>query len=467
MPRPPRLRAAVAAGRLTGALSRWLGRGGGTTLPGDIARAIDPGVLTALAAQARRGTVLVSGTNGKTTTCSLVRAAARASGWRVVANPSGANLVFGLTAAAVQASTPSGRLAADWLVFEVDELSLPRAVAELGPRCVTLLNVYRDQLDRAFEVDQVAERLGQALAGLPAGAVCVANSDDPVVAGLAAGARDVRFFGIDDAGIGRRELAVAADARRCPRCAAALDFSAVLYAHCGHYACPACGFARPQPTWAAEAVTVEGLESVRCTVRGEGERTRIAVPVGGVFTVANALAAFATLRVMGVAPATIAETFAASSPAFGRGERVELEGATIRLLLAKNPAGLDEALRAAVAGSPPALALGLNDGIADGRDVSWIWDADLEPLLAPGAPQRLVVSGTRAADLVLRLKYAGVALERVVVAESPAAALDACLAAGRAAGGTAVPALLTYTAALGWYAELTRRGAVAPYWTRV
>ena len=468
--RPPtgraawRLRAAVTAGRLTGAASRSLGQGGGTTLPGDVARAIDPGVLSALARQARHGTVLVSGTNGKTTTTALVRAAARASGRTVVANPSGANLVFGLTAAAVQAAPPSGKLVADWLVFEVDELSLPQAVDELQPRCLTLLNLYRDQLDRSFELHQVAARLQRAVEHLPAGAVCIANADDPALAALAAGAREVRFFGIDDHALARDRLAAGADARLCPRCGAVLHFRAVLYAHCGTYHCPGCGWARPHPDWAAEGVRLAGLESVRFSIHAAGAVTAITLPLGGMFSVANGLAAFATCEVMGVPTSTTVRALAAAVPAFGRGERIELEGGAVRLLLAKNPAGMDEALLAAVAERPAAIALGLNDGIADGRDVSWIWDADLSPLLGAAAPQVVVVTGTRAADLCLRLKYAGLPPERIRLAETPAAALDALLAAGRGAG--AAPALLTYTAALGWYAELTRRGAVSPYWSR-
>ncbi len=464
--RPWRLCCAVAAGRLAGSASRALGRGGGTTVPGDVARAIDPSVLARLGREARVGTVLVSGTNGKTTTTALVRAAARAAGWSVVANPSGANLVFGLTAAAVQATRPRGRLDADWLVFEVDELSLPQAVAELQPRCLTLLNVYRDQLDRSFELVQVSARLRRAVEALPPGAVCVANADDPVVAALAEGAGDVRFFGLDDRSVSRPDLAPAADARLCPRCGVELLFQAVLYAHCGHYTCPGCGLARPRPAWAAERVTARGLAPVSFTARAEGAATAITSPIGGLFTVANTLAAFATARVMGVPADHAAAAIALAPAAFGRGERVELEGAAVRLLLAKNPAGMEEALRAALDDRPMAIALGLNDGVADGRDVSWIWDVDLEPLAAPGGPALVVVSGTRARDLLLRLKYAGVAPDRLRVAEAPATALDALLAAGREGGGGDTPALLTYTAALAWYQELTRRGAVGRYWER-
>ncbi len=465
MRRTGRLSAAVAAGRLTGALSRRLGRGGGTTLPGDVARAIDGGVLAALAAQARCGAVLVSGTNGKTTTASLIRAGARRAGWRVVANPSGANLVFGLTAAAVQAASPAGRLDTDWLVFEVDELSLPRAVREVRPRCVTLLNLSRDQLDRAFELDEVAERLRLAVADLPEGSVCVANADDPIVASLTAGCGDVRYFGIDSAADPGRALGAAADASRCPRCGAPLDYATVVYAHAGHYRCDGCGLTRPQPTWSATEVAVDGLASVRFTLRGPDGEIPVHLPIGGIVNVANAAAALATLAVMGADPRDAAASLQDAEPAFGRGERVALEGAAVRLLLAKNPAGLDEAIRAAMGTRAPALALGLNDGVADGRDVSWIWDAELERLAAPDAPPRLIVSGTRAADLLVRLHYAGVDDGRIQIAEPPAAALDACLAAGRAGGGT-VAALLTYTAALAWYRELTRRGAVGPYWER-
>ncbi len=454
---------AVGAGRLTGTAVRALHRGGGTTLPGDIARALDPMILRKLAAQARRGTVLITGTNGKTTTAALVRAAAAAHGWRVVGNPSGANLIYGLTAAAVQAAQLDGLVEVDWFVFEVDELTLPRAVAELQPRVLTLLNLYRDQLDRSFELEQIAQRLATGVGDLPAGARCLANADDPLVALAASAAAQPAHFSITDPRVGRDHLPPGADTRACPRCGDALVYDRVIYAHCGRYHCPACGLAPPGAEFRATEVDAAGLSSLGLTVEEAEGPVTLRSRFGGLYNAPNLLAAYATARLMGVPAQTAASALAATDAPFGRQEVVEIGGRRIRLLLAKNPAGFDEALRAATDGGPtPALALGLNDRIADGRDVSWIWDVDFEHLSRRPQDGPIVVTGSRAADLMLRLKYAGVPASRLERVDPPAAALHRLAALTPA--GVISPALLTYTAVLDWHRALTREGLVSPYW---
>ena len=448
--------AAVWAGKATGALSRVSGRGGGTTLPGDVARAIDPGVLRKLTGDLTEGSIVITGTNGKTTTARLVATLFEGLGRRVVSNRSGANLIFGATAAALHSAGPDGRLRADWGVFEIDEASLPRAVDEIQPRAAIVLNLFRDQLDRYGELEKIAKTIESALSRLPDGAHAILNADDPRVGeiGLGLASRPL-WFGLDDPGIAVHELPHAADARTCPRCGASLKFSAVYLGHDGVYRCPNGDFARPKPLVSAKNIELNGFDSVSMTVSG----TRLDLPVGGLYNCYNALAAFAAGQALGLERHYMAERMHGFRAAFGRQEVMDFRGRHLVLVLSKNPAGFNETLRTAVdlAGGTTFL-LGLNDRKADGTDVSWIWDVDFERL--KGRARVVIPAGTRADDLAVRLKYAGV--EASAPQAEPGRALDALVAA--TPEGTTAHVLCTYTAMLDIRAELVRRGWAKPYW---
>ena len=448
--------AAVWAGKATGSLSRLSGRGGGTTLPGDVARAIDPNVLRKLAGDLTEGSVVITGTNGKTTTARLLTLLLEGLGKRVVSNRAGANLIFGATAAAVASAGPDGRLRAERGVFEIDEASLPRAVDEIQPRAAIVLNLFRDQLDRYGELEKIARTIEHALGRLPEGAQAVLNADDPRVGEIGLGlARKPLWFGLEDPRVAEHELPHAADARTCPRCGASLIFDAVYLGHDGVYRCPNRDFARPTPDIAATDIELDGFDGVKMTIGG----TRVELPVGGLYNAYNALAAFAAGRVLGLEPEYMAERMRDFKAAFGRQERLDFRGRHLVLVLSKNPAGFNETLRTAVdlAGGTHFL-LGLNDRKADGTDVSWIWDVDFERL--KGRAQAVVPAGTRAEDLAVRLKYAGVAAGRPRT--DPAKALDDLIAA--TPEGATAHILCTYTALLDIRADLVRRGWAKPYW---
>src|ERR1051326_1419044 len=315
--------AAVWAGKATGALSRLSRRGGGTTLPGDVARAIDPTVLRQLTSDLTEGSVVITGTNGKTTTARLLSSIFEGMGKRVVANRAGANLIFGATAAALRSAGAEGRLRADWGVFEIDEASLPRAVEEIQPRVVIVLNLFRDQLDRYGELEKIAKTIEAALRRLPEGAQAVLNADDPRVGEIGISLdRLPLWFGIEDPRVAAKELPHAADARTCPRCGASLRFSAVYLGHDGIYDCPNGDFARPVPDVAATDVALSGFDSIAMTI---GE-TRVELPVGGLYNAYNALAAFAAGTVLGVDGQYMAERMHAFQAAFGRKERMLSRG---------------------------------------------------------------------------------------------------------------------------------------------
>jgi UDP-N-acetylmuramyl tripeptide synthase len=448
--------AAVWAGKATGALSRFSRLGGGTTLPGDVARAIDPNVLRKLSRDLKQGAIVITGTNGKTTTARLIGWLLEGAGNSVVSNRAGANLIFGATAAALERAGADGRLHADWGVFEIDEASLERAVDEIQPRVAIVLNLFRDQLDRYGELETVAKRIEAALARLPEDSRAILNADDPRVAEIGLNLKSRPFWiGLDDPDVAMRELPHAADARTCPRCGASLVFDAVYVGHDGVYRCPNGDFARPAPELAATHIELNGFDSLAMGLSG----VRIELPLGGLYNGYNALAAFAAGCALGLDPGFIAERLRTFRAAFGRQERLEADGRRLNLVLSKNPAGFNETLRTAVdlAGGRYFL-IGLNDRRADGTDVSWIWDVDFERLRERA--KVVVPAGSRAYDLAVRLKYGGV--EAMTPETNPARAIDALIQA--TPQGETAHMLCTYTAMLDLRAELVRRGWVKPYW---
>jgi len=205
--------AAVWAGKATGALSRFSRRGGGTTLPGDVARVIDRDILRKLSQDLKFGSIVITGTNGKTTTARLISWLLEGAGHRVVSNRSGANLIFGVTAATLESANGSGRLRADWGVFEIDEASLPKAIEEIQPKAALVLNLFRDQLDRYGELESIAKKIEAALANLPAGSTSLLNADDPRVAEIGSNLNHPPlWFGLDDTSVAEHDLPHAADA---------------------------------------------------------------------------------------------------------------------------------------------------------------------------------------------------------------------------------------------------------------
>lgn len=478
MSKPPawfdvRLAAAIAAGKAAGLASRVVRAGGGTTLPGVVARRIAPNTLRLLTARLAEGVVLIAGTNGKTTTARMLATVLSASGRRVLHNRAGANLLTGLTATAIAGASIAGRLQAEAGLFEIDEAALPGALAETGPRLVVLHNLFRDQLDRYGEVDTIARHWRAALETLSPAAVVLLNADDPAIAALGEGlAARVRYYGLDDP---RHSGGVTylADSQFCRRCGARYAYSAVFYGHVGHYACPRCGHVRPAPDYRLVRLDTGGAEGSRLFITWAGGALELSLPLPGIYNAMNALAAAAAALSLGVAPALIRDTLARFHAAFGRIERVDAGGKPLLLVLIKNPVGASETVRmltsaqADVTGTAAghlAMALNLliaiNDRHADGTDVSWLWDADFERLA--GRVDHVVVSGTRAHDMAVRLKYAGIEPDRIVIEADLDRAIDAALA--HLPDGATLYTLPTYTAMLELRAVLARRGWVRPFW---
>jgi UDP-N-acetylmuramyl tripeptide synthase len=450
------LAAEIAVARAAGKLSRLAGAGGGTTMPGKLLWKLDPRAIDRLAARLPHGSAVVSATNGKTTTAAMAATILRES-FRLAHNSSGANLVSGVASTLLDASD------AELGLFEVDEGALPEVVDRIKPKAVCLGNLFRDQLDRYGELEHVAARWREAVQRLPAETVLVANGDDPQLGALAQLRSGALVFGVDDPALARPSLQHAADSKYCVQCGTPYDYTAAYMGHLGEYRCPACGDRRPPLDVAARKIELGGLESVAFTLATPAGERRVRLALPGLYNVYNALAAASLCLSLGASLDEIVAGLESFSAAFGRFERIAIGDRSLLMLLIKNPAGANEAVRTIVdGGAPSVVVIGLNDAIADGRDVSWIWDVDFEPLL-PGL-DRLVATGDRAAELALRFKYGGLDPDRIDVLPSLQAGLDRGLELTPAGGELVV--LPTYTAMLALRKIVGERGFVRPYWER-
>jgi UDP-N-acetylmuramyl tripeptide synthase len=439
--------------RAVRALSRRVGRSGGTTLPGRLLMRADPGALPRMAARLEGGAVLVSATNGKTTTSAMVAAVLERGGRAVVHNRAGSNMGWGVATALLDAGREPGQLG----LLEVDEGWLPRVAEAVRPRTYLLSNLFRDQLDRYGELEVLADRWAELVAAEatdPSRDVrFVLNADDPLVADLGRGHEGAVYFGLSDDDQALPELQHAADSKHCRNCGHPYEYAAVYLGHLGRYACPSCGRRRPDPQVDAHTVELRGMSGARVEMSTPQGELAVELPLPGLYNVYNAVAATALGLELGATLDQVRAALEGFAGAFGRVETIPVAGRPVSILLVKNPAGANEVLRTlTLEDGKLDLWLALNDRIADGRDVSWIWDADFE--LLAGRVGRITCSGTRAEEMALRLKYAGVEAEAVVDRDLESS-LDAAVAGG---DGRPLYALPTYTAMLELRDLLARRG---------
>jgi UDP-N-acetylmuramyl tripeptide synthase len=451
----------VVLARTAGRLSRRSGRGGGTTLPGRFLLRVAPDAIERLGSRLTEGTTVISATNGKTTTAGMIASALHEAGRSPVHNRAGSNMSWGVATALLEQTGAEG-------LFEVDEAWLPRMAEALDPELIVLSNLFRDQLDRYGELDRLADEWAEMVSTRSSGLVL--NADDPLVADLGRDERlerrpGVTYFGIEDASQALPGLQHAHDAKHCRRCGAPYAYERAFVGHLGHYSCPNCDADRPTPDIAATRIELDGMRGSRVEVAtGEGT-LHLNLPLPGLYNVYNALAALSAALRMGVEPATAIAGLERAEAAFGRVETVDVAGKPASILLIKNPAGANEVIRTLRLeheqygdGEGVHLWIALNDRIADGRDVSWVWDADFE--LLAGAVARVTCSGTRAPEMAVRLKYAGVDPARIEVREDISESLDEAIAAAP----ERLFALPTYTALLELRTLLSERGLAKAYW---
>ncbi|HEY1356407.1 MAG TPA: MurT ligase domain-containing protein [Solirubrobacterales bacterium] len=447
-----------AVARAIGAASRVSGRGGGTTLPGRVLLRLAPDAISRLGSGLDHGVTLVSATNGKTTMAGMIAAVLEGEGRVPVHNRAGSNMTWGIATALLEQGGSEG-------LFEVDEAWLPRVAAQLDPTLVVLANLFRDQLDRYGEIEVLADDWARTVAERVGRTRFVLNADDPLIADLGRDTEErrregVAYFGIEDPSQALPELQHAFDAKHCRRCGHPYAYERAFVAHLGHYSCPNCGAERPAPDVAATRIELHGMEGSAVAVRTPAGELSLELTVPGLYNVYNALAAVAAGLELGASEERIPASLAAARSAFGRVETIAVAGKRVSILLVKNPAGTNEVLRTLRLEDHGGLDLwiGLNDRIADGRDVSWIWDADFE--LLSGRVRRVTCAGTRASEMALRLKYAGWAEEAIAVEPQIERSLDAALAAAP----DRLFALPTYTALLELHRLLSSRGLTEEFW---
>ncbi|HUX19699.1 MAG TPA: Mur ligase family protein [Spirochaetia bacterium] len=457
-----RLFIALIAGRIAGWASRNLKRGGGTTLPGLIALRIDHRVLAKLSSRLPNGTILVTGTNGKTTTSRLLAATLSQSGESVIHNRSGANLLSGITTALLMQCSLTGRPHGNLAVFEVDEAVLPRVIEDVGPEIVMITNLFRDQLDRFGEVDYLAGIWKKALGRLPTTSTVILNMDDPTLASLGMNlAAQVIGYGIEAENGHNLVVGSNADSKSCPVCGGALRYSRVQYAHLGSYTCPNGDFERPSLDLAVTSLVQDGVDSTELEIKGPfGLRSwRIGLP--GRYNGYNVLAAVSGAVTAGVSLEAIDKSIDNFHAAFGRFERIHAMNRILCIVLVKNPVGFTEVVRTILEESgDPNLAILINDNLADGTDVSWLWDVDVEGLSK--RCRHVIVGGARAGDMAVRLKYAGVPADRIELVETVEQGIDRGLAG--TPDGRTLYALPTYTAMLELRAIAAKRHYAESFW---
>ena len=454
---------ALAAGKGTGAVTRLLRIGGGTSLPGAVARRIDPLVLRKITAASSARTAVILGSNGKTTTCRMLAALTKAAGISVAQNRAGSNLIQGVTSLAIREASLRRPIDAQLMLLEVDEAAVRRVAPEVAPEMILVTNIFRDQLDRFGELYSVARGLEAAIEALPAQASAVLNGDDPLVASFApdAAARRV-YYGLRTESAGTDVPEHAADTIRCVRCQHDLTFHRVYVSHLGDYECPRCGSKRPDLDIAVTEVYASPDGGAIVTAETPVGIVQINVPLPGLHNVYNAAAALAGAFALGaLEPATVHNALAGLRPAFGRLEEIKANGRLAVLSFVKNPTSYNTTLRMILQrpGRKHVLAAHSNTPV-DGEDFAWLWDVDIEELVPDLAS--LVVSGTRAEEVAMRMKYAGAGVADMRVIPGRQAALDAALA--RIPPDEPLYILAGYTPMREFRRIMQRRGWVPPFW---
>ena len=403
---------AILLGRAVRLVSRLVHRGG-TDMPGRLALKLCPELLSVLARNVN--CVAITGTNGKTTSARMIEQAFSDLGVPYLTNRSGANLLSGITTEFLMNATLGGRVKKDYAIIECDEAAGTKVFRQLKPRVVVVTNLFRDQLDRYGEVTHTLANIRRALQDAPEATLCL-NADCSLTASLAGELPNrVVWYGVNEGAVPSRALPALSDATHCIRCQTAYEYSYVTYGHLGGFRCPKCGYARQMPDYAVTDVLAQRADGSEIVLDVRGEKHAVHVNLPALYNVYNAVGAVAAVCEMGLDRGAAVAALEKFRCGFGRMEQFALGKAGARMTLVKNPVGCNQVLEfLQEIREPFVLAVCLNDRAADGKDVSWIWDAQFELLASLGSRlERVIVSGDRAADMHVRVKYAGVPAERI------------------------------------------------------
>ncbi len=381
----------IVLGKLITSISKKLNLGEGSTWPGHLALKSNPSFIKNIVKKSKTKIVLIAGTNGKTTTGKLITAILKENNSKVIHNDSGANLLNGIASSLLKNVDNNGKINADYAIFEIDENTLPSAIVNTNPHFVICLNLFRDQLDRYGEVDAIAKKWKNSFSKLNNSTIFIMNADDPLIANIASGIqKKIYYFGLENKQLVIKEEQNAADSIYCPNCQNKLEYEDVYFAHLGNWKCYHCESRRPK-------LDISEYKYY---------------PLFGTYNIYNTLASvmFATLN--NIPLDRITQAFKKFKPAFGRQEKINYKNTDFYLYLSKNPTSFNESLRTVNNLNSTVLLLILNDRIPDGRDISWIYDIDFEKLLKKN--QKIIISGDRAYEMALRIKYADIIKDYLV-----------------------------------------------------
>lgn len=401
---------ALWIGKKINILLKILGKKG-TTFPGYVARKICPDIIRFLADAFPEGTIMITGTNGKTTTNNLLASILKTAGKKVAFNKEGANMLTGITGVLLQNTSFTGKTSASLLLLEVDEATVPGLCQQLTPRIAVITNFFRDQLDRYGELDTTIKLVKESL---PSSTELILNADDPLVAQIGADRKEVFYYGVSSLPVSRPKSIETREGRYCFLCGQELEYQIFHYGQLGIYHCPGCAFKRPDPLIEAREVN---QEEAGITFWVDGEYR---VPLQGYYNLYNALAAFCAADRLGIDRKDIRQGLLNFVSDAGRMEQFTLHGVPLTLTLVKNPTGFNQVIHTlAGLNKPLRILIAINDLAADGRDISWLWDVDFEILVAKeGKLNQIICSGLRAEDMALRMKYAGFTGENLLVEHS-------------------------------------------------
>lgn len=410
---------ALWVGKIVSSLMKILGKKG-TTFPGAVARKIYPDIIKHLALGFKEGTVIITGTNGKTTTNNLLASILKTAGYKVAFNREGANMLTGITGALLHNTGLNGVSKADILLLEVDEATVPGLCEQLTPRLAVVTNFFRDQLDRYGELDTTINMVKKAL---PDDTELILNADDPLVAQIGLNKEQVFYYGVQVLPSSREEGDETREGRYCANCGQELSYTLFHYGQLGIYKCSACDFKRPDPYLEAREINA-GEQGI--SFRADESCQDYTIPLLGSYNLYNALAAFCAADRLEIDRKYIRSGLSKFVSDAGRMEHFHLPGFDLTLTLVKNPTGFNQVIQTlAQIDKPLHLLIAINDLAADGRDISWLWDVDFELLANKKSDiPRLLCSGLRAEDMALRLKYAGFPEEKITLEKSLLKAVD-------------------------------------------
>jgi len=389
-------------------------RGGGSTLPGKVALKLNKNILTRLARN--RNVILVTGTNGKTTTSDMIVKALQAAGLTVINNSAGANMTPGIVAAFVKEYKFFDKRANRYAVIEVDEAYMRQVTSMLEPKMIVVTNIFRDQLDRYGETTTTYKFILDAIKNAPS-AKLILNGDESMLGNMPI-SNECVYYGFEN--YGAPEIAANTESIFCRDCKTKYEYESVVFNHLGNYNCPNCGHSRPNLNY---TITDVLLSPTGSRVLVNDDEVEVGVP--GLYNIYNAATAYAVADQLGVKGSTIKKSLATQESKFGRFESIEVDDKKLKLLLIKNPAGCNQCIdTVAIDKEEVTLMFLLNDKYADGRDVSWIYDAHFEKLAGMDVSS-VIIGGDRAYDMAIRLKVAGLDKNNFTICKNYDEVMDA------------------------------------------